>query len=164
MERRSIRKYGPGVVPDADLKTILDAARQAPTAGNRQRFHLVVVRDPAIKQQLAEAARKQYWFADASVVVVGAAFPADTGIWPIVDTTIAMQNMVLAANALGYGTCWVGAHADDAIRKIVGLPEDAVVVALTPIGQPAESPAAKPRKPQDEVLSDNRFGEKLDLW
>ena len=161
MERRSVRKYEPTPIPDADLRTILEAARQAPSAGNRQKYHLIVVRDPDVKRQIAQAARNQMWFADADVVVVAAAVPAASGVWAIVDTTIALQNLILAADALGYGTCWIGAHGDETIKSLVGLPEEATVLALTPIGRPAESPAAKPRKTPAELFSWGRFGGSL---
>jgi nitroreductase len=161
MERRSVRKYDSAPVSDADLKTILEAARQAPSAGNRQKYHLVVVRDAELKRQIAQVARNQMWFADADVVIVGAAMPTETSVWPVVDTTIALQSLILAATALGYGTCWIGVHGDETIKKLVGLPAEATVVAVTPVGRPADSPAAKPRKTTEQLFSLNRYGEKL---
>jgi nitroreductase len=161
MARRSVRKYDPTPVSDGDLKTILEAARQAPSAGNRQKYHLVVVRDAVLKRQLAQAARNQMWFADADVVIVGAALPTESSVWPIVDTTIALQSLILAATALGYGTCWIGAHGDEAIKKLVNLPAEATVVALTPVGRPADSPDAKPRTTNEQLFSLNSYGGKL---
>lgn len=163
MARRSVRTYEPAAIPDEDLRTILEAARQAPSAANRQPLHFVVVRDSELKRQVANACSQQHWLAQADVIVVGAAFPSQSSKWYSVDAAIALQNLVLAATALGYGTCWIGAFAEDAVKEVVGLPEDARVVALTPVGKPADRPAARPRKPADQIFSWNRYGQKPEI-
>ena len=159
LARRSVRVYDPTPIPDEDLQTILEAARQAPSAANRQPVHFVLVRDPQLKRDVAAAAAQQHWLANADTIVVGVGFPAQSAKWYAVDLAIAFQNLILAATALGYGTCWIGAFGEDAIKDLVGLPAEARVVALTPIGRPAERPAGRPRKSPEQLFSWDRYGE-----
>jgi hypothetical protein len=107
MARRSIRRYRAEAIPEADLKKILEAGHQAPAAANRQPWHFVVVSDPALKKAVAEACNGQMWMADAACILVAVGLPEVTEKWYKVDVAIAMENMVLAAAYLGYGTCWI---------------------------------------------------------
>lgn len=157
--RRSVRAFTPAQVSEADLQTILTAVQRAPSAANRQPLHFVVVRDPDQKRRVAAAAANQHWLAQADVIFIAVGFPAQSQRWYLVDASIALQNMVIAATALGYGTCWIGAFSEDAIREVVGLPPEARVVALSPIGRPAESPDARPRKSFDQLFSFERYGQ-----
>ena len=161
--RRSIRVYEPKPIPSEDLKTILEAARLAPSAANRQPWHLVVVRDPQRKRLLASACSEQRFIAEADVVIAGVAFPAQSQRWYNIDVAIAMENLVLAAASLGYGTCWIGAFREAAVKELLGIPEDGRVIALTPLGIPAEHPAARERKPDAQLFSLDRYGQRLDL-
>ena len=74
------------------------------------------------------------------------------------DVAIAMQNMILAATALGYGTCWIGAFQGDKVKKLLEIPEDMDVIALTPIGVPDQSPEPRNRKSPAEVFSKEKYG------
>jgi len=159
-QRRSVRKYDRKPVPERDLLAILEAGRQAPSAANRQPWHFVVVKDEEVKRKLAAACSGQAWMADAGVIVAGLGKPSINEKWYPVDVAIAMQNMILAATALGYGTCWIGAFEHDRVRDLLQAPEDMRVVALTPIGVPADSPDARPRQPLAEFASLDRTGRK----
>lgn len=161
MERRSVRKYAAKPVPEKDLQAILEAGRQAPSAANRQPWHFVVVRDPEQKRQVAEACSGQSWMAEAGVIIAGIGKPTVNEKWYPVDVAIAMQNMILAATALGYGTCWIGAFSEQDVARLLGVPEDCKVVALTPVGVPADRPEARPRQPMSEFASLDRYGQKL---
>jgi nitroreductase len=161
MERRSVRKYDAKAMPDKDLQTILEAGRQAPSAANRQPWHFIVVKDPAQKRKLSEACSGQAWLADAGVIIAGVGKPAVTEKWYPVDVAIAMQNMILAATALGYGTCWVGAFDQEQVKTVLEVPAELQVVALTPVGVPADRPAARPRQAMSEFASLDRYGKKL---
>jgi nitroreductase len=163
MERRSIRSYQLKPVPERDLKTILEAGRQAPSAANRQPWHFVVVRDAENKSKLAAACAKQNWLADAGAIIAGVGKPRVSENWHPVDVAIAMENMVIAAAALGYGTCWIGAFDQSQVKELLGVPDDCVVVALTPVGVPTDTPEARPRMPMAEFVSAERFGGKLEL-
>ncbi len=163
LQRRSIRKYQPTPIPPADLKQILDACRQAPSAANRQPWHFVIVSDPETRSRLAQACRGQMWMADAACIVVAIGLPEVSEKWYKVDVAIAMEHLVLAARSLGYGTCWIGAFTPEEVKAVCGLPATAEVVACCPLGAPDVSPEARPRKEWDEVFSSNAFGEPLKL-
>jgi nitroreductase len=150
--RRSIRKYRPEAIPDEKLQMILEATRLAPSAGNRQPWHFVLVQDTARKKSLAEAANDQMFLADAAVIVVAVGNPDVSARWHEKDTMIALEHMVLAATALGYGTCYIGAFDEDAVKRLLKIPEKISVVALLPIGIPDEKPPAKPRKKPSDIF------------
>jgi len=79
------------------------------------------------------------------------------------DPMIAVEHMVLAAAALGYGTCWIGAFNEAEVKQILKIPEKFVVIALLPIGVPAENPPQRPRKPFNEIFYKESFGIPLEL-
>jgi nitroreductase len=155
--RRSIRAYKPDPVPEEVLRQVLEAARLAPSAGNRQPWLFVVVRDPAVKERLREAYAAE-WFVRAPVIICACGLPnraytrADGKNFVEVDVTIAMDHLVLAAWELGLGTCWIGAFDPAKVKEILALPREVEPLALTPLGYPAEEPAAKPRRPLEEIV------------
>ncbi len=163
LERRSIRSYRPEPIPDADLRAILEAGRQAPSAANRQPWHFIVVGDPEQKQTIAHACGGQMWMADAAYIIVALGLPAVSAKWYKVDVAIALQNIVLAAYSLGYGTCWIGDFATDRLREVCSIPADLDVVACTPLGVPDVRPAARSRKEWSAVFSADRFGQAIVL-
>lgn len=159
MGRRSIRSFNPKPLPDKDLKAIVEAGRHAPSAANRQPWHIVVVRESEQKKRLAAACSNQMWLADAGAIVAGVGKPDVNEKWYSVDVAIALQNMVIAATSLGYGTCWIGAFDQGQVREVLGLPDSFVVVALTPVGFPKDEPTARPRMPLSEFASLDKYGE-----
>ena len=163
LARRSVRKYRHEPIPDADLKQIMEAGHQSPSAANRQPWHFVLVTDPEQKERVAQACNGQMWLADAACILVGVGLPSVSEKWYRVDVAMAMENMVLAARSLGYGTCWIGAFKPDEVKAACGLPEGAEVVACTPIGVPEAWPAARERKEWSTVFSKDRYGEALNL-
>ena len=150
--RRSVRKYRPGNIPNEKLEIILEAARLAPSAANRQPWRFVVVQKEDKKQALAEAANNQTFIKDAAAIVAAVGDPDISAKWYEKDTMIALEHMVLAATALGYGTCWIGAFNEDAVKSLLKIPERAKVVALLPIGVSNETPGPKPRKELPEIF------------
>lgn len=161
MNRRSIRKFLPRAVPDDDLRTILEAGRQAPSAANRQPWHFVVVREEDQRRSLAEACSGQMWLADAGAIIAGVGKPEVNDKWYPVDVAIAMQNMIVTATALGYGTCWIGAFEEAKVKEVLGIPDDLRVVALTPVGVPNDKPDRRPRMPMEEFASVDRYGQAM---
>lgn len=160
--RRSIRSFKKDPIPEDDLKLILEAAIWAPSAGNLQPWHFVVVRDPEIKKLLSIAALNQTFIAQAPVVIVVCALPWISSsrygkrgeeLYCLQDTAAAIENMLLAAASLGIGSCWVGAFDEEAVKKIVGLTNKVKPVALIPMGYPAKIPTPPHRKPIREVVS-----------
>jgi len=160
-ERRSVRKYEAKPIPDKALRTILESGRLAPSAANRQPWHFVVIRDPDQKRELSEACSGQTWMADAAVIIAGVGKPGVNEKWYPVDVAVAMQNMILAATALGYGTCWIGAFDQDRVKSVLAIPEDLHVVALTPVGVPADRPEPRPRQDMSEFVSLDKYGQEF---
>jgi nitroreductase len=159
--RRSVRKYEPKPLREGDLRRILEAGRVAPSAANRQPWHFIVVQAQDEKHALAEACSGQMWLADAAVIIAGIGKPTVNEKWNAVDVAIALQNMILAATALGYGTCWIGAFDPEQVRARLEVPPDMAVIALTPVGWPGDKPEARPRQSMAEFASSGRYGEPL---
>jgi len=159
--RRSVRAFRKDPVDEEDLRRILEAATSAPSAGNRQPWEFVVVRSEKIKGELAEAALGQSFIEEAPVVIVVCANLARSAsvygrrgeeLYAIQDTAAAIQNILLSAFALGYGTCWVGAFDESEVSRILKLPEGVRPVAIIPIGRPAEKPSKPARIPLGRVV------------
>jgi nitroreductase len=155
--RRSIRSYRRDPVPEDKLQRILEAARGAPSAANRQPVFFYVVRDEQLRKGMLQVYAQQ-WFADAPVIICACHRPSeawcrrDGKSYADVDLTIAMDHLILAAAAEGLGTCWIGAFKPQALRELLGLPPDLEPVALTPLGYPAQQPSPTPRKPLDKLV------------
>ncbi len=156
--RRSIRKYKPKPVPDEKLKMILETARQAPSAANRQPWRFVVVRDAEKKKALAKVANNQTFLADAAAIVAAVGDPEVSKKWHDKDVMIAVEHMALAATALGYGTCWIGAFNEDEVKHLLNIPEGMHVIILLPIGMPDEKPPSRPRKDFSEIVYGEEYG------
>jgi nitroreductase len=150
--RRSIRKYKSKPIPDDKLTSILEAARLAPSAGNRQPWRFVVIQNEDRKKALAEAANNQTFLNDASAIIVALGDPEVSARWYEKDPMIALEHIVLAATAMGYGTCWIGAFNEDAVKHLLKIPENVKIIALLPIGIPDETPAPRPRKEFSEIF------------
>ena len=164
--RRSVRSFRPDPIPEKDLRTILEAAVMAPSAGNCQPWEFVIVREEERKRRLAEAAHGQDFIAEAPVVVVVCAnVPRSSardgrrgeGLYCIQDTAAAVQNMLLTAHSLGYGTCWIGSFEDEEVARVVEAPRGVRPVAVIPIGRPAEKPRAPARIPLEKVCHEEHF-------
>jgi len=164
--RRSVREFRSDSVDDKDLEKILDAGRSSPSAGNCQPWEFVVVKDEAVKQKLVRAALGQSFLAEAPVVVVACANVPRTSsrygrrgaeLYCIQDTAAAVQNIHLAAYALGYGTCWVGAFDEESAAKAIKAPSGVRPLAMIPIGRPAEKPNPTSRLPLKKIVHENTF-------
>jgi nitroreductase len=159
-KRRSVRKYNEGEIPALDLMKILKAAQLAPSASNRQPYTFVVVQAAHMRKQLAENANFQSFISKAGAIIVGIGDPSREK-WYKVDMGIAIEHMVLVATDLGYGTCWIGSFNEGAIKKLLDIPTKLQVVALLPIGIPAQNPGPRPRKKFEELFFSEKFGVKL---
>jgi nitroreductase len=156
--RRSVRSFQDRPVDDETLQKVLDAGRLAPSARNMQDWRFIVVRDSAARRRLAAAARDQAFVGQAPVVIAacGTSDLVMTCGQPAyaIDVAIAVEHMTLAAHSLGLGTCWIGAFYEDQVKKILGVPDNVRVVALLPLGYPAEpAPRATPRKSLEEIVA-----------
>ena len=181
-DRRSIRKYRSEPVTEEALHTVLEAARWAPSWTNTQCWRLIVVRDLVTKSKLADLLRTgrpegknaaTEAVRNAPVVVVACAerglsgcysgdrqgVPAtDKGEWWFMfDVALAMQNLTLAAYALGLGTVHVGMFDTDEVTRILGTPENIAVVELMALGWPDEKPPIRPRRDISEFAFYERY-------
>lgn len=170
-KRRSIRKFKPNHVAEKDLKKILEAGRLAPSGSNRQPWYFIVVTDEKTKKTLSTAANNQSFIADAGVVIAALGDPgaysksstSSTRIMHKQDPMIAIEHIVLAATALGYGTCWIGAFNENRVKEILKIPEYLTVVALLPVGVPDENPFPRPKKAFTEIFFKNSYGVPLEI-
>jgi nitroreductase len=166
-KRTSVRGYRPTPVEEEKLMRILDAARLAPSGKNGQPWTFIVVRDAQTRAKLVEACRGQAFVGEAPVVVCVCgreelAYQKMGGYWNSlpVDIGISLEHLMLAAAAEGLGTCWVGAFVEEDVRKLLEVPAEIKIVALTPIGYPAEEHAFRPRKKLEEIVMYERWGGK----
>jgi nitroreductase len=156
--RRSVRSFEKRPVPRAALEAIVDCGRQAATARNVQPWAFVVVTEPVRLQSLAKATGVNGPFiAEAAACVV--VFCEDTKYF-LEDGSAAVQNVLVAARAQGFGSCWIAGDKKpyaEAVRALVGAPATHKLIALVPVGWPAESPQPA-KKPLAAVLHWERFG------
>ena len=154
-DRRSIRVYKGERIPKDKLEKLLEAARLAPSAANRQNWKFIVVENEQIKNQLVTACNNQAFVGTASHVIAGIGDSSQK--WHQVDLAIALEHVVLEAVELELGTCWIGAFNEDEVKKILKIPQDKKVVALLTVRVPAESPATRPRKAMEEIVAYNEY-------
>ncbi len=160
--RRSIRGYKEDSVPRDALGRILEAARLAPTAANRQPFQIIVVTDPTTRKRFKEIYDRD-WFWTAPMILVGCVEPSKA--WQRsdgfqaaeVDLSIVMDHIILAAADEGLGTCWVCNFDEVKTREILGIPADVRVIAMTPLGFPAAEPRPFQRKALSELIRYERW-------
>ncbi len=172
--RRSIRKYTSAPIDPDKLQSVLEAGRLAPSGNNKQPWMFIVVQSEQQRQAVMEVSHNQVWMMSAPTLIVAVADMAarvetEPGLYldenspqwelkcAIRDTAIAIENMLLEADAQGLGTCWVGFFVQSEIRPVLGIPDDKFVVAVIPIGYPAEQPSVRTRKPLSEIVHYERW-------
>lgn len=160
--RYSVRAYKPDPVEEDKLQQVLDAARLAPTAANRQPFQIIVIHTRGREEALKRIYGRD-WFVQAPLVICACGIPEDTWVrmdgknYNDVDVTIAMDHLILAAADLGLGTCWIGAFNPAIAREVLGLPDGVEPVVITPLGYPADEPREKKRKSLEEIVRYERW-------
>ncbi|MCW6076248.1 nitroreductase family protein [Clostridium sporogenes] len=167
--RRSIRKYMDKSVEDEKIIEIIESARIAPSGSNTQLGHFIVVKSDFTRERLARISHNQEWMMAAPVFIVCVAdirsrikedielslnesSPQQELKQIIRDTSIAIEHLVLSAENLGLGTCWVAWFTQEEIRPILNIPSDKYVVSIITIGYPNESPKARPRKKLQYII------------
>ncbi len=164
--RRSVRTYTKERIPEHITGEILEAAVQAPSAGNTQEWQFIVVSRPEIKKQIAEAAFGQHFIEKASLVIVVCADiekiekaygERGVSLYVYQDTAAATQNLMLAAWERGIGSCWVGAFNEARIKGILVIPERVRPVAIIPMGYPLEKQSSPKKRPVKEVVHEERW-------
>ena len=175
LTRRSVRNYKAEPVEEEKLSRVLEAARYAPSAQNRQPWRFIVVRDSEVKKRI-RSCYKRDWFLNTEppVIIVACAVPDEAWVkqgrdygeelfgdyWKV-DVTLAMQNLIIAATAEGLGTCFIGGFNEHCLREVLGIPANMRVVAMTPLGyaneEPEETKRPRSRKSLDEIIIYDHF-------
>ena len=168
--RRSVRKYRPDPIPANIFERLTESMRLAPSACNYQPWRFILVRHPEHRKQVAAASQRQMWMADAPLIIVACGIPDEaykymggSGNSVDIDVTIALDHLTLAAVEEGLGTCWIGAFDEGELKKLLGIPDQAKIVALTPVGYPSDpralkEPAGKRRKGYPEIFTEEKWG------
>jgi len=158
LNRRSVRRYEKKDISTDALEKIIEAGRQAPSAANRQPRRFVIITDYEIKKELSKGLFNRF-IKNSPIVIVGCANPKDllTGKWASIDTAISLQNMVVAAWALGIGSCWIGDFKEENVKQLLNIPDDWKVVALVTFGYPTEKPKQQKKKSTKELFRYNKF-------
>jgi nitroreductase len=156
--RYSVRAYRPDPVEDEKLQAVLEAARLAPTAANRQPFQLVVLHTAGRLEEIGKIYHRP-WFVQAPLVIAVCAISSQAWVREsdrfnarLIDSAIVADHLILAAANLGLGTCWVAAFNVEAARLVLQLPNEVEPVIFTPLGYPADEPGPKVRKPLSELV------------
>jgi len=148
-KRRSVRSYTGAPIPKEDLETIVDAGRLAATGSNKQPWEFIVVTERGMIDQLKVASQ---WMDKAGAIIAVVMDPSSR--WWLEDGAAAVENMLIAATALGYGSCWLEGYTlprEEEFKALLGIPKAKRLLTLVPIGVPAEWPT-KAKKPLAEVL------------
>lgn len=198
--RRSIRQFKDAPVPEEDLLKIIRAAGLAPSAGNQQMWHFLLIRDKALMEEMRQAifdavnemlaweesqpyelrvrAIRSYatFFVNAPITIAVLNKPFDSVVHSQIYSSqglsfkeiyrrtgdpgrqslgAAIQNLLLMAHAMGYGTCWMTGPmvASSALEKILRVEEPWQLAAIIPLGVPAERPGLRPRKKVQEICT-----------
>lgn len=161
--RYSVRAYKPDPVEDEKLLQVLEAARLAPTASNRQPFRILVIHTAGRELELGRIYQPK-WFVQAPLIICACGIPADNWVrmdgknYNDVDVAIAMDHLILAAADLGLGTCWIAAFDPDVARDVLNLPDGVEPIAFTPLGYPAAKGARrKNRKLLEDLVRYERW-------
>lgn len=162
--RRSIRSYTSDPVSREVVDRILEAGRLAPSWKNRQCWRYILISDFDTRRALGNLIDNPSaeCYVNAPYTLVLCADPSDSGSmtgkdYYLVDCGVSMENVVLAATAEGLGTCWVGYFLENPVRALLGIESDVKVVAITPLGYPAEAPAPRERQPMHRMVFENSW-------
>ena len=142
-KRRDVRSFLNKPIPEEDLVKVLEAARLAPSAMNRQEWRFIIVKNIETRKRLAKATIGQGFIEVAPVIIVacgidhGHLMPNGISYVPM-DVAIALDHITLVAVEVGLGTCWIGEFKEDEVKKILGIPNGVRVIQLMPIGYPVK--------------------------
>jgi nitroreductase len=156
-KRYSVREFKPNTIPETDLKDILEAARMAPSAKNRQPIRIIVIRTADCEEGLLRIYNHN-WFVQPAQMLAVVAVPSEGWVrddgknYAEQDAVVAMAYITLAAANLKLGTHWISAFDPDVAREVLGLPADVEPIAFTPLGYPNDKPESKKRKSLDELV------------
>jgi nitroreductase len=149
-------------VEEDKVQAVLEAARLAPTAANRQPFQFIVIH-PAGREAELRRIYSEEWFVQAPLVICACAIVdkgwvrMDGKSYVDVDVAIAVDHLILKATSLGLGTCWIAAFDPEAARQVLELPDGVEPIVFTPLGYPADQSRTKQRKSLDDLVRYERW-------
>ncbi len=165
-QRTSIRAYKDEPVPREKLERILEAGRLAPSARNTQPWHFIVVTDKE-KRKILSKGRYAKFLTQSPIVIVALGDKEASADWYAVDVSLAVENMVLTAQAEGLGTCCVGSFHEAEVRQTVKAPDNYEVVMMLAVGYPKKIDMASTliravgrTKSLSDIISEEEFGKK----
>jgi nitroreductase len=158
--RRSVRVYEERPVPRELVEQVLDAARWAPSGANLQPWKFIVVTDPEKRKRIGAGAKfyfiKSHHVSEAPVLIVCLA-DVKKSRWAPVDVSMASQNLMLAAHALGLGTCFIGVFDEDVVRNECAIPDRYRIMGLITLGYPAHDERTPSRLPLSDIVAWETF-------
>ena len=155
-KRRSVREFAGGPIPREHLEKIVDAGRLAASGSNRQPWEFIVVTEPERINRLKVAA---LWMEKAGAIIAVVMDPSSR--WWLEDGSAAVENILLACTALGYGSCWLEGSTlrrEDEFKELLGIPKEKRLLTLIPIGVPLQWPT-KEKKPLESVIHWERYSD-----
>lgn len=167
--RRSIRSFVDKPVSDEDAIKILDAARLAPSGGNRQRWKFIYVKNPQVLRMIKNCSTGFYGDATAAIIAgldyenTAPSSPARGDIVGILDIGFAAENILLAAHALGLGGCAIFSFNPSCVNKVLEAPESFKPVLVFSIGHPDKVPLMPKKKPLSEIVYIDEYGKTWDI-
>ena len=153
-KRRSVRDFTGDMISREDLKKIVDAGRLAATGSNKQPWDFIVITERNMIENLKVASQ---WMEKAGAIIAVVMDPSSR--WWVEDGAAAVENMLIASTALGYGSCWLEGYTlprEEEFKKLLGVPDDKRLLTLVPIGVPTEWPTIE-KKPLEEVTHWERY-------
>lgn len=146
--RRAIRKYKPDPIPESKLQSLYNALQAAPSGNNRQPFKFIFVKDQELRRKIVSQACHQEFLIQPPVLMVACCEKGDS-----FNVAIAADHMILAATDEGLGTCWVAWFDAEKVKTLLDIPADFDVPVIVPLGFADESPAQRPRKSLEELIT-----------
>lgn len=167
-ERTSIKSFKDTPIQRDKLDRVLEATMMAPSWKNNTSYKIILVNNEGEKAVLANSVMNNVdtvagGVVEAPMVAVIIAEPDESGEindkdFYLMDSAIAMEHFILSATNEGYGTCWIASFDEERIRNLLGIPGNYRVVAMTPIGVPAEDPKHHSKKDSSECIFLNQYG------
>jgi nitroreductase len=161
--RRSIRKYSAGRITEEVLREILEAAMSAPSAGNQQSWHFIVINDRNILDEVPSFHPHSLMLREAPLAILVCGdlkLEKHVGYW-VQDCAAATENLLLAVYAKGLGAVWLGIFPREervaGLRKLLSIPDHVIPFSLIPVGFPAESKPPRPDRYNAAKIHHNRW-------
>lgn len=161
-ERYSVRKFQNKPIEQEKLDILLEAARLAPSASNKQSWKFIVIKDSEKRKQLTDICKGQKFVSKAPITIAVCNTNLDYIMTcgqkaPVIDGAIAAEHIVLQAVELGLGSCWIGAFYHDKMAELISLPQDYEIIGLLPVGYPAIEKKERNLKSLDEIVVFDSF-------